>query len=162
MIYTGDRPRFVTNINGYLLDADNVLIERRTKPLCDVPSCSRGNQPTDGGNLIIEKEDYDDFIRREPNAKKYIKKLIGSTEFINRKDRYCLWLVNTPPNEIRSMPLVQERISKVKEMREKSTFAPTRELANYPTRFRETLNPKSYVVIPRVSSERRKYVPMGF
>ena len=162
VIYTGDRPRFVTNINGYLLDADNVLIERRTKPLCDVPSCSRGNQPTDGGNLIIEKEDYDDFIRREPNAKKYIKKLIGSTEFINRKDRYCLWLVNTPPNEIRSMPLVQERISKVKEMREKSTFAPTRELANYPTRFRETLNPKSYVVIPRVSSERRKYVPMGF
>lgn len=161
-IYTSNRVQIVKNINGYLLNAENIFIERRTKPLCDVPLCSRGNQPTDGGNLIIEDKDYKNFINNEPKSQKYIKKLIGSYEFINRKDRYCLWLVDVPPNELRSMPKVMDRIQKVKEMREKSSFKPTRELANKPTLFREILNPETYIVIPRVSSEKRKYIPMGF
>ena len=152
----------VESITPYLTAGNPVFIERRTKPLCAVPLCSRGNQPTDGGNLIIETEDYDEFIRKEPNASRFIKRLTGSEEFINNKERYCLWLVNASPAEISSMPLVMERIRKVKEMREQSTFAPTRDLANFPTRFREILNPKTYIAIPRVSSEKRSYIPIGF
>ena len=150
------------NINAYLIDAPDIYVSRRSKPLCDVPQCTRGNQPTDGGNLIVEEKDIDDFINKEPNSKKFIKRLIGATEFINNKKRYCLWLVDATPAELRSMPLVMERINKVKEMRLESSFGPTRELANVPYRFRETWNPDTYIVIPRVSSERRRYVPMGF
>ena len=150
------------NINAYLIDAPDIYVSRRSKPLCDVPQCTRGNQPTDGGNLIVEEKDIDDFINKEPNSKKFIKRLIGATEFINNKKRYCLWLVDATPAELRSMPLVMERINKVKEMRLASSFGPTRELANVPYRFRETWNPDTYIVIPRVSSERRRYVPMGF
>ncbi len=150
------------NINAYLIDAPDIYVSRRSKPLCDVPLCTRGNQPTDGGNLIVEEKDIDDFINKEPNSKKFIKRLIGATEFINNKKRYCLWLVDATPAELRSMPLVMERINKVKEMRLESSFGPTRELANVPYRFRETWNPDTYIVIPRVSSERRRYVPMGF
>ena len=150
------------NINAYLIDAPDIYVSRRSKPLCDVPLCTRGNQPTDGGNLIVEEKDIDDFINKEPNSKKFIKRLIGATEFINNKKRYCLWLVDATPAELRSMPLVMERINKVKEMRLASSFGPTRELANVPYRFRETWNPDTYIVIPRVSSERRRYVPMGF
>lgn len=150
------------NICPYIIDAPNIWIESRTKPLCDVPLCTRGNQPTDGGNLIIEAEDYENFIRREPNSKLYIKKLIGAKEFINKKDRYCLWLVDVSPKVIREMPLVVERIRKVREMRLASTFPDTRAMADTPTTFRETWNPDTYIVIPRVSSENRRYVPMGF
>lgn len=161
-IYYIEGVNTAANINAYLMDAPNIFITSRTKPISNVPECSRGNQPTDGGNLIIEAEEYRDFIEKEPKAKSYIKKLIGSYEFINRKSRYCLWLVKTPPKELRSMPLVMERIEKVKEMRLASSFAPTRALADTPTTFRETKNPETYVVIPRVSSEKRRYVPIGF
>ena len=162
LLFVSDKYQFVNNINAYLLDAPNIFIERRSKPICNVPKCSKGNQPTDGGNLIIEADEYDNFIQKEPNSKKFIKKLIGAYEFINRKDRYCLWLINATPKEINSMPLVIERIKKVKEMRENSTAEATRELAQYPTRFREILNPNTYIVIPSTSSERRKYIPLGF
>ena len=161
-LYSGERLQLVENINAYLINASNIFIESRKNPISNVPKCSRGNQPTDGGNLIIEASNYKDFIQKEPNSKKYIKKLIGSFEFINSKERYCLWLVNASPNELRSMPLVMDRINKVKEMRLSSTFEQTRELANKPTIFRETLNPEHYIIIPRVSSERRRYIPMGF
>ena len=89
------------NINGYLLDAPDIFIESRTKPLCNVPAISKGCQPTDGGNLIIEEKDYDDFIKKEPNAKKFIKKLVGAQEFINNKKCYCLWLVGANPSELK-------------------------------------------------------------
>lgn len=161
-LYSNERMQFVENINAYLINAPNIFIQSRKNPISNVFKCSRGNQPTDGGNLIIESCDYSEFITKEPLAKKYIKRLIGSQEFINSKERYCLWLVNVSPSEIKHMPLVMDRISKVKAMRLASTFEQTRELANKPTTFRETLNPASYIVIPRVSSERRKYIPMGF
>ena len=150
------------NINPYLIDAPNVIIGSRSKPLCNVPSIRKGNQPTDGGNLIIEREEYDKFVSQEPNARKYIKKLIGAKEFINNYERYCLWLTNISPAEIKSMPLVYERISKVREMRLRSSDAGTRKLADYPHLFRETNNPDTFIIVPSVSSEQRRYVPMGF
>lgn len=152
----------VKNINGYLLDADNVFIESRSKPLCDVPSISKGCQPTDGGNLIIEEKDYEDFIKHEPNAKKFIKKLVGAQEFINNKNRYCLWLVGANPSELRKMPLVMKRIEACRQMRLNSSDKATRKLAETPTVFRETYNPKTFIIVPSVSSERRRYIPTGF
>ena len=151
-----------SNINGYLINADNILIERRNKPICDVPKITKGCQPTDGGNLIIEADEYDDFVRREPNAKKYIKRLVGAKEYINGLDRWCLWLVGVSPKELRSMPLVMERIEKVREMRLNSTDKATRRLADTPTVFRETYNPESFIIIPSATSENRRYIPLGF
>lgn len=151
-----------TQINPYLIDAPIVFVESRTNPLCNVPKMTKGCQPTDGGHLIIEKKDYAEFIMKEPEAKQFIKRIIGAEEFIKNKARYCLWLVNCPPNKLSQMPLVLDRVKKCKKMREKSTFEGTRKLALTPTVFRETYNPKSYIVVPSVSSERRKYVPIGF
>lgn len=150
------------NINGYLLDAPDIFIESRSKPLCKVKEIRKGNQPTEGGNLIIEAEDYEDFIKCEPNARKYIKRLIGAKEYINNLPRYCLWLVGVSPSEIRKMPLVMQRVEKVKKMRLSSTDIATRRLADTPTVFRETNNPDTFVIIPSVSSENRRYVPIGF
>jgi type I restriction-modification system DNA methylase subunit len=152
----------VNNINGYLVEGENIFIEGRTKPLCNVPKMVSGNKPVDGDFLKINKEDYLPFIHKEPNAKQYIKKLIGGQEFIHNEERYVLWLVNVAPNIIKSMPLVYDRVCKVKEARLAMIDEGARKLAETPTTFRDTLNPNSFVVIPIVSSENRKYVPMGF
>ena len=150
------------NINAYLIDAADEFIESRNKPICAVPEMTTGNRPADGGNLIIEADEYDDFIKREPAAKPFIKKLLGSVEFINNKKRWCLWLVNASPAQLRNMPLVMERIQKCKEDRLASPDAGRRKLADKPALFRETNNPQTYIIVPSVSSERRRYVPMGF
>ena len=116
---------------------------------------------TDDGNLIIEAEDYEEFIRRDPKSQKYIKRYMIVNEFINNIARYCLWLVGVSPNELRSMPLVMERVRACREDRLKG--APDRQkLADIPHLFRETLNPKRYLVIPETSSEKREYIPMGY
>ena len=162
MIYDNGKSIEAENINAYLSAASNVFIDSRSKPICDVPVMRKVNQPTDGGNLIIEEKDYKDFVSREPEAKKYIRKLIGAREFINNIPRYCLWLKNASPAELRKMPLVMKRIEAVREMRLASNDAGTRKLAETPHLFRETINPESSVVVPRVSSERRRYIPMGF
>lgn len=151
----------VENISPYLIDAPLVFIESRKKALCHVPSMTTGNRPADGGNLIIEADEYDDFLRREPSAKKYIKQLTGATEYINNKLRYCLWLVGATPSEIRKMPEVIRRVEACRQDRLKG--APDRQkLANTPTLFREVKNPENYIIIPRVSSENRRYIPLGF
>ena len=150
------------NINGYLLDAPDIFIESRSKPLCNVPPISKGCQPTDGGNLIIEEKDYDEFIKKEPNAKKFIKKLVGAQEFINNKKRYCLWLVGANPSELKKMPLVMKRIEACRQMRLASSDKSTQRLAETPTLFREQYNPKTYIIVPSTSSERRRYIPLGF
>jgi len=150
------------NINAYLIDGKNVFIDNRTKPICDVPQITKGCQPTDGGHLIIEPEEYEDFIAREPNAKKYIKKLIGAKEFITGTHRYCLWLVGVSPKELQKMPLVMERIRKVREMRLNSTDQGTNKLADTPTLFRETYNPEDFIVVPSATTKRRRYIPLGF
>lgn len=161
-IFSGDgSDKIAKNINPYLIDGPNVFIESRNKPVCDVPKMSTGNRPADGGHLIIEAEDYDGFIKAEPNAIKFIKKLTGAVEFINNKKRYCLWLVGASPAEIRQMPKVMERVNLCKEDRLKG--APDRQkLADTPTLFREVKNPFQYLIVPRVSSENRRYVPIGF
>lgn len=162
LIYINERPQKAATINPYLMDAPEVFIESRKKPLCPVPAITKGCQPTDGGNLIIEDDELESFIAREPNAKPYIKKLVGAREFINNQNRWCLWLVGISPAELRKMPLVMERVKKVREMRLSSTDAGTRKLADTPTVFRETYNPDSFIIVPSASSERRRYIPLGF
>lgn len=161
-IFNGEVISYVENINPYIVGGPNVMISSRSKPICDVIPIRKGNQPTDGGNLIIEATDYDEFVRQEPKAQKYIKKLIGAKEYINNLDRYCLWLKGVSPGEVRSMPHVLERVKKVREMRLASSDSSTRKLADTPTLFRETNNPETYIIIPSVSSENRRYVPLGF
>lgn len=161
-IFTGDNT-FVAalNISPYLFDMPTVFIESRNKAICKVLPMSTGNRPADGGHLIIEDKDYDEFVDKEPSAKKYIKKLTGSTEFINNKRRYCLWLVGVNPKELRGMPEVLKRVELCRQ--DRLNGAPDRQkLADTPTLFRETKNPKFYIIIPSVSSENRRYVPMGF
>ena len=161
-IIDNDIIREASNINAYLMDAPDVFIESRSKPLCDVPAIRKGNQPTDGGNLIIEASDIEAFLAREPKAERFIKRLIGSKEYINNKPRYCLWLKDATPSDLRQMPAVLERMEGVRKMRKASSDAATRRLADYPHLFRETNNPETYIIVPSVSSERRRYVPMGF
>ncbi|MBO6303561.1 MAG: class I SAM-dependent DNA methyltransferase [Selenomonadaceae bacterium] len=160
-LYSEGHCKEATNISPYLLDSPTVFIENRNKPLYDVPEMTTGNRPADGGHLIIEANDYADFIKKEPKAKEYIKEFMGSEEFINRKPRYCLWLVGVSPAVLKSMPLVMKRVEACREARLKG--APDRQkLADIPTLFRETKNPNHFIIVPKVSSERRRYVPMGF
>ena len=154
----------VTNINAYLLDAENVFVESRKKPICQVPEMLFGSMPNDGGNLIIKAEDYDEFIKREPNAAKYVREFLGADEFINGRKRYCLWLTEASPAEMRRMPLVANRVEAVRALRLKSTRNATKTLAYIPHLFGEIRQPESgnYLLIPRVSSENRQYIPIGF
>lgn len=153
----------VQNINPYLLEGKDIVVAKRSKPICGVPEITIGNMPNDGGHLLFTNEEKEEFLQKEPLAEKFIKPLLGAYEFINGESRWCLWLEGVSPAEIKSLPLVLERVKKVKEYRGKSTRATTRELANYPTLFGEIRQPKTdYVLIPRVSSERRTYIPMAF
>ncbi len=152
------------NINPYLIDAPTVFVEKRKIPLCDVSKINKGSQPTDGGNLILREDEYSEFIKREPCAEKLIREFLGAEEFINGRKRYCLWLVDANPAELRKMPLVVKRVEAVKQMRLSSTKEATRIWAAYPYLFTENRQPESgyYLLIPRVSSERRRYVPIGY
>ena len=122
-LFTSERVQEAENINAYLMDAPNVFIGSRNKPLCNVPLMTTGNRPADGGHLIIEDADYADFIKEEPSAKPYIKQLIGAAEFINNKKRWCLWLVGVSPAELRKMPLVMKRVEACKADRENAPDA---------------------------------------
>ena len=152
------------NINGYLQDSPSVFIENRKKPICNVTPMTFGSMSNDGRNLIIEEEEYDDFIKNDPASQKYIRQFLGAEEFINNKKRYCLWLENASPAEMRKMPLVAQRVGAVRKLRESSSRGATRRLADIPHLFGEIRQPKegNYLLVPRVSSERRKYVPIGF
>lgn len=152
----------VENINGYLLAADDVYVESRNKPLCDVPSIGIGNKPIDGGNYLFLKEEMEEFLRLEPSARPYFREWYGSVEFINRRPRYCLWLGECTPAELRNMPHCLERVKAVREYRLDSPSEGTRKLADRPTRFHVENQPKeNYIIVPKVSSERRRYIPMG-
>lgn len=162
-IYSNGRPSKADNINGYLVDGPDVYITNRTKPLCAVPEIGMGNQPIDGGFYLFTEEEKDEFLKKEPKAKRWFVPWYGSREFINRKPRYCLLLKNCPPKELRSMPYCMERVQQVVNYRKKSTSAPTRKLASEPLRFNhENFPSSSYIVIPEVSSERRRYIPLGY
>ena len=159
----GKAPVRVSNINPYLLDAPSVIIDDRHDPICDVPKSAVGSFPTDGGNLVIQADELEDFIAREPSAKKYIRPFIGPLEFINSKKRYCLWLKDCPPQELRAMPLVKARVAAVRDFRLASKKQQTQRRADIPHLFAEDRQPDSnYILFPRTSSERRRYLPIGF
>jgi len=164
VILDGENQNVAKNISPYLVDAPNIIVRSHSKSICEVPKMVYGNKPADGGNLIIEADEYDNFITKEPLAQKYIKRLVGSTEYINSKMRYCLWLVGANPAELRKMPLVAERIEKCRKMRNDSIAAGIRKFADTPTLFAQITQPENadFIIVPRVSSERRRYIPIGF
>lgn len=163
-LYTKDNnPILSKNINAYLVDGPDVFIDSRRKPLCDVPEMGIGNKPIDDGNYLFKKKEYEIFIKEEPASKKYFKLWYGSYEFINRKPRYVLWVGDCEPGELRKMPRVMERVKNVKEFRLASKSAGTRKIADTPTRYHvENIPVSDFLFIPRVSSEKRKYIPIGF
>ena len=162
-LFSLERLQFVENINPYLLPAPNILVESRAKPLCNVPEMFLGNKPTDGGNLILKKEEVDDIIKKEPNLKDFIFPYIGAEEYINKKIRYCFWLKNVSPKILRESNILRERLSKVKEMRENSTSIATRQKSIVPHLFFFISQPEtSYILVPSTSSENRTYIPLGF
>ncbi len=153
----------VKNINPYLANAKDLIILRRDKPIIDVPEMSFGNMPLDGGNLLFTQEEKDNFIKVEPKAEKYFLPLISAKEFLNNKKRWCLWLEDVNPNELRELPKVLERVEAVKQFRLASIRKSTVKKANFPSLFGEIRDfGKTFIVVPRVSSENRKYIPMGF
>ena len=163
IIFSDGRPQEAKNINGYLLDADNVFVESRSKPLCDVPEIGIGNKPIDGGNYLFTEEEMKAFLKIEPAAEKWFKPWYGSQEFINRCPRYCLWLGDCPPDMLRKMPECMKRVAAVRQFRLASTSAGTVKLADRPTHFHvENMPEANYILLPKVSSERRRYIPMGF
>ena len=164
IIFDSDGSEIIAkNINPYLVDADNVFIKSRTKPICNVPSIGIGNKPIDGGHYLFTEEEKEDFLAIEPQAEKWFRPWIGSHEFINRYQRYCLWLGNCPPSELKNMPEARKRIEAVRQYRLASKSYQTIKLAERPRRFHvENMPNTNFVVIPEVSSERRKYIPIGF
>ena len=151
------------NINGYLLDNPDIFIESRSKPLCAVPEIGIGNKPIDGGNYLFTEDEMKAFVRKEPLSEKYFKKWLGADEFINGYYRYCLWLGDCSPAELLKMPECLKRVQAVRELRLASKSEGTRKLAEKPTRFHVENMPKgNYIVVPKVSSEKRTYIPVGF
>jgi hypothetical protein len=151
------------NINPYLLDAGNVILTNRSSPICNVPPMRWGNKPTDDGQFLFDKEELETFLHTEPNAKKFIRPYIGGKDFLDGKSRYCLWLKDASPSDLRSLPGVMERVNAVRRFRSASKAASTQAYAAYPTLFRQISQPEtSYLAIPEVSSERRPYIPMAF
>lgn len=162
-IYTSERFQEVQNINAYLIDAPDVFIESRNRSLSPVPEMVYGNKPTDGGFLFLTPEEYHQAVKNEPEISKYLKRIYGATEYINNKMRYCLWLVGASPSEIRKSKFIMDRVEAVRQFRLNSTKAATQKSAESPTLFQEIRHPNSeYIIVPRHSSETRKYVPFGF
>lgn len=151
------------HISPYLVEGPNTVIVNRGKPLCCVPEVGIGNKPIDDGNYLFTTEERDEFIRKEPKATKWFRRWLGSDEFINGWERWCLWLGDCPPNELSQMPEALQRVEAVRKFRLASKSAPTRKLAVTPTRFHvENMPQSNFIVIPKVSSERRRYIPIGF
>ncbi len=152
----------VQNINPYLVNYSDLIVQSRQKPLCEIPEINFGNMPLDGGNLLLSDSEKKDLIFKEPKSAKYIKPLISAKEFLNGESRWCIWLVGIKPNELKTMPEIMNRVKLVREFREKSVAPSTRKFANTPTLFRDKKQPNTYILIPSTTSENRKYIPMGF
>ena len=151
------------NINAYLTDAPNVFIEKRANPICPVPKMVKGSQPTDGGNLILSQEEKELLLEKYPFTEPLVHRFMGADEFINDKVRYCLWLENVPPKKLKSCKPIYDRVEKVREFRENSKKLSTRKWAEKPAEFTENRQPKTeYIIVPSVSSEQRRYIPIGF
>ena len=162
-LFEGGQREEASHINAYLLDKPDIFVYSRDKALCDVPVIGIGNQPIDGGNYLFEKDEMEAFIRREPKSAPYFRPWYGAEEFIHQKPRYCLWLGDCSPREIKEMPLCYERVENVRALRRASKRPETRKLADTPTRFQvENMPDGDSIILPAVSSEKRDYVPMGF
>jgi len=160
-IFDGDKKIFAKNINPYRLDSPNILIQSRSKPLANVPRIFLGNKPTDGKNFILSEDEKNILIEKFPQAEKFIKIYLNAEDFLHNKKRFCLWLVNASPSDIKKIPPIFDRVKKVQEFRLKSFAAPTRKSAETPHKFFFISQPKTnYILIPSTSSERRKYIPM--
>lgn len=163
VIFDSDVPKTVKHINAYLADADNVFIESRTQPICDVPVMQNGGKPTEGGFLILTEEEKNNLIKDEPQAAKLIRPYMMGKDFIVRRPRYCLWMAGVAPSIIRNCPKVLKRIQQVREYRLASPKAATRKKAETPMLFDEVRECETdYVAIPKVSSENRRYIPMDY
>lgn len=153
----------VKNINPYLVDAGNAVLQRRGKPLCNVPEMGIGNKPIDDGNYLFTPEEKALFIAAEPGSKGFFRRWLGAEEFLNGIERWCLWLGDAKSSELAKLPKCLERVAKVEAFRLVSKSAPTRKLAEFSTRFHVEFMPeKEYLVVPKVSSERRRFIPIGF
>ena len=163
-LFSGNGCKFVDHINGYLIAAPNVFIQSRGKPLLKtMPIMSKGSQPTDGGNLILSQQERNALITAYPDCNRFIKRYIGADEFINSKYRYCLWLKGVSPSEYRKIPSIVNRLKKVAERRQKSPTRSVRDCALSPMLFTQIRQPDTtYLVVPEVSSVRRRYIPIGF
>lgn len=162
-LFSGELKREVRHINAYLIEGDDVFVGSRPKPIADVPEIGIGNQPIDDGNYLFTEEEMLDFIAKEPQSRQYFHPWYGAQEFIHQKPRYCLWLGDCSPAEIRKMPHCMKRVENVRNFRLASKRASTLKLADRPTRFQvENMPEGNYIIIPQVSSERRKYIPMGY
>ena len=163
-IFINNNCRIVNHINPYLISAPDVMITSRSKPLSDVPKLTKGNQATDDGNFIFSEEERAELIEKDPNAEKYIKRYVGARDYLNNDEvRYCMWLKGISPSEYKNNKIVMQRLQNIKEFREKSSAAPTRKSAEKPYLFFSTpQTDETYMIIPRVSSERRRYIPIGF
>lgn len=155
--------QLVPHINPYLVNGPDVLLENRSDPICDVPPMRFGSMPRDGGNLILSDAERIEMIRENKASSLYIKPYTGAQEFLNGETRWCLWLVDMQPNELDKMPLVRSRVGAVREFRLASKAASTKKFASTPTLFCQIAQPRGdYLLVPRVSSERRSYIPIGF
>lgn len=162
-LYTGDDRKTVSSLNAYLLEAPDIFIDNRSKPLCNVPEMTNGSKPADGGFLLLTPEERTDILSKDPEAMSFIRRIYGATEFINNKERYCIWLKNVSPSVYRKNTEIMERIANVKSFRLASTKEATQKSAEYPTLFQQIRQPESsYIIVPRVSSENRRYIPIGF
>ena len=164
VVYSKDAPSVLCKkINGYLLDLDYFYVTKSQKPFTDIPEMRKGSSPVDDGNFFLSPEERKDLLKHEPNAEKFIRKFYGAAEYIHNKERWCLWLLDAAPKELQNMPLVMDRVNKVRNYRLASKKAATRKYADYPTKFMENRQPQTeYILIPRHSSENREYIPMGY
>ena len=163
VIYTSDRPQIVSNINGYLLNAPNIFVEKQSKPLCHCEQMIYGSEPREGGYLTLSIEQRDELLLESPFVEKYIKRFVSSEDFINNKIRYCLWLQNADLKDVRESKIIVERLKSCKEFREASKQKQAHEAAITPWLFASPRQPQTdYLLIPIVSSENRKYVPIGY
>jgi hypothetical protein len=152
----------VKNINPYLIDAKDILIDNKSTPLCNVPKMMYGSKPTDGGHFILTDSEKIEFLKKEPKASKFIKQFLSAREYLNGEKRWCIWLVDAEPKEIKETPLILERIELVKKFRSESVAASTRDF-KFHNLFRQVTQPKNnFLLIPRTTSENRNYIPIGF
>ncbi|MDE7479617.1 MAG: N-6 DNA methylase, partial [Lachnospiraceae bacterium] len=162
-IYQENNILTVDSINPYLLAGDTVFIESRKKPICTVPQIVKGSSPVDGGNLLLSESERYELLSKNPSAEKFIRRFYGAKEYLHNIPRYCLWLEGILPEELNKLSCVKERVIAVKKFRNESTKEATRKYADYPLRFMEIRQPDTdYILIPRHSSENRRYIPMGF